>query len=211
MKRRTGANYLFCTMLAASMLLAACGAKGDVGSEPDAVTAAGNEQASTEQQPAPTQEQQAEEPQPDAANAGKEAPQDAVEEAKTPVTVYFTDEEQTGLSERTRELAFPANDSKSKVEAAFQALQQDGDNGEVSLWKHAELLSVKVDGTTVTLDIHLPDEARFGAPGEALAIESLTKTLFQFDDVDAIDILIDGEKADSLMGHEMLDHPIVKP
>ncbi|TYP72632.1 GerMN domain-containing protein [Paenibacillus methanolicus] len=211
MKRRMGASYLLCTMLAASMLLAACGARSDVGSEPDAVTAAGNEQATNEQQPAQPQEQEADQPLPDKANVGEEAPQDAIEETKTPVNVYFTDEEQTGLSERTRELVLPANDSKSKVEAAFKALQQDGDNGEVSLWKHAELLSIAVDGQAVTLDIHLPDEARFGAPGEALAIESLTKTLFQFDDVDAIDILIDGEKADSLMGHEMLDHPIVKP
>ncbi|MFB9330533.1 GerMN domain-containing protein [Paenibacillus aurantiacus] len=209
MKRQMGASYLLCTILAASLLLTACGAKGDVSSEPDAVTAAGNEQATNEQQAQPAQEQSEE--QQETAKSDQEAPQVTVEEAKAAVNVYYTDEEQTGLSERTRELVYKASDSKSKFEAAFKALQQDGDNGEVSLWKYAELLRVSVDGQAVTLDIHLPDEARFGAPGESLAIESLTKTFFQFDDVASIDILIDGEQADSLMGHETLDHPIVKP
>lgn len=211
MKRHMGASLLLCTILAASTLLAACGAKNDVGSEPEAVTAAGNATITSEPETTSTQEQTAEEQQPDTANTDEQAPQEAVEEEQTPVTVYYTDEELTGLAERTRQLVYPANDNKAKIEAAFKALQQDGEDGEVSLWKNVQLLGVSIEGQAVTLDIHLPDEARFGAPGESLAIESLTRTLFQFPDVGSVDILIDGEQAESLMGHESLDHPIVKP
>lgn len=67
---------------------------------------------------------------------------------------------------------------------------------------------MKLSDGTLTVDIHIPDDARLGAGGEAFAIEALTKTLFQFDEIKAIDVLVDGQAAESMMGHVTLEHPI---
>lgn len=62
----------------------------------------------------------------------------------------------------------------------------------------------------MTLDIHIPDEARLGAPGELQLVESLKKTLFQFSFIEGINLLVVGEPVESLMGHVDIEHPILK-
>ncbi|SDW60124.1 GerMN domain-containing protein [Paenibacillus sp. CF384] len=128
---------------------------------------------------------------------------------KEQISVFYTDDDMMELHEQKSDIEFA--DPKDKLKVMFTALQKDGAKGEASLWKHAELLSAKQDGAAVTLDLHLPDEARLGAPGEMLAIQALTRTYFQLQDVTSIDLLVDGEAVDSLMGHEEIDHPITKP
>ncbi|UVI27806.1 GerMN domain-containing protein [Paenibacillus spongiae] len=140
---------------------------------------------------------------------GAENQQPEPEQQKQQIKVYFTDEEQTGLIEQSSEIVY--ENEPEKIEAVFKALQSGGSNGAVSLWENVKLLSAKIESGVVTLDIDLPDEARLGAPGEALALEAIEKTYFQLEEVSSIDILINGEQTDSLMGHEGLDHPIVKP
>lgn len=128
---------------------------------------------------------------------------------KETIKVYYPDDQLMELSEQTAEIEF-ADESK-KAEAAFQALRKDGSNGEVSLWKEIELLSAKVEeGGAVVLDVHVPDEARLGAPGEVLALEAIQKTMFQFDSFQSLDILVDGKQVESLMGHDTLEHPYKK-
>ncbi|BBH19676.1 hypothetical protein Back11_10210 [Paenibacillus baekrokdamisoli] len=150
--------------------------------------------SNTSQEPAPVQEPEPAKP----------------EVIKEKINVYFAaDDDLTALKEQQVEIQYETNDQK--FDAAFKALQQDGANGEMSLWKKVELLHTKLASGALTIDVHLPDEARFGAPGEELAMQSIQKTMFQFDDVSSLDILVDGEQVDSLMGHDSLDHPIVKP
>ncbi|RCW51047.1 GerMN domain-containing protein [Paenibacillus prosopidis] len=123
-------------------------------------------------------------------------------------TIYLTDAELLETVERTVKLAY---DSESDlIKAAIAALQKDDGENALSLWKPIEIKSAELAEGQVTLDIHIPDEARLGAPGELLAIETLQKTLFQFEFVKSIDILIDGEAAESLMGHVDLEHPMKK-
>lgn len=145
----------------------------------------------------------------DESPANQEAEPPTPEVKKEQISLYYTDDEMLDLHEQKAEIEY--SDNKQKLEAAFAAMKKDSDKGEPSLWKHAELLSVKQDGTAITLDLHLPDDARLGAPGEMLALDSLEKTYFQFKDVTSIDLLVDGEAVDSLMGHMDLDHPITKP
>ncbi|WP_274650537.1 GerMN domain-containing protein [Paenibacillus humicola] len=124
------------------------------------------------------------------------------------ISVYFTDDDLTDLKEQKAEIRFA--DDKTKLEAAFAALQASPTDL-ISLWKHVQLLSVKIEDGAAVFDLHLPNEARLGAPGEDLALQAIEKTMFQFDDVKSIDLLVDGAKVDSLMGHDELDHPIMKP
>ncbi|NBD26469.1 GerMN domain-containing protein [Paenibacillus glycinis] len=132
----------------------------------------------------------------------------APEKTKASISVYYTDDQMIDLHAQKAEIEYA--DASEKLSATFAALQKDGDKGEGSLWKNAELLSAKQDGDAVTIDVHLPDDARLGAPGEQLAIAAITQTYFQFDGVASLDILVDGEAVESLMGHEDLEHPIKK-
>lgn len=95
------------------------------------------------------------------------------------------------------------------VERALAELRKDSE-GSTSMWKGVHVLSTQLKDGIVTIDIHIPDEVRFGAPGELLMVETLNKTLFQFTFVKGVDILVTGEAVESMMGHVELEHPFVK-
>ncbi|OBZ17512.1 MULTISPECIES: GerMN domain-containing protein [Bacillales] len=121
-------------------------------------------------------------------------------------TIYLTDDELTETVEHTVKLTYETD--ADLVKAALAELQKDAGENVLVLWKPIEIKSVELADGLVTLDIHLPDEARLGAPGEQLVLETLQKTLFQFDFVQAIQLLVDGEKIETLMGHLELEHPM---
>ncbi|WP_438351156.1 GerMN domain-containing protein [Paenibacillus sp. FA6] len=127
---------------------------------------------------------------------------------KESIKVYFTDPEAMELIESTTEITF-VNESQ-KYEEAFKALQKS-DNAElISLWGKIELLSLDFKGDAITMDINLPDEARLGSGGEMFALEALQNTMFQFDEVKSVELLVNGAKIESLMGHVDLEHPMMK-
>ncbi|SEM77771.1 GerMN domain-containing protein [Paenibacillus sp. OV219] len=202
MKRHVTTS-LFSVLIAATMIvpLSACGSRA-LQDEQQQTTQAGSVKQQNTNQPSSsdTNSEQA------AANEEKDPPKPEVK--KEQISLYYTDDEMLDLHEQKAEIEY--TDSKQKLEAAFAALKKDDAKGEPSLWKHAELRSVKQEGAAITLDLHLPDEARLGAPGEMLALEAIEKTYFQFQDITSIDLLVDGDSVDSLMGHMDLDHPITK-
>lgn len=125
------------------------------------------------------------------------------------IKYYVSDADMTGLKEVSAAVK-PAEDG-GIYRSALEALQiTNEERDEYSLWKGIEIREVTLEDGRLTVNISIPDEARLGAPGESLALEAITKTAFQFEEVRALDILIDGEAADSLMGHEFLEHPILR-
>lgn len=133
---------------------------------------------------------------------GTNQPQQSTEKIET----YFTDDQMLELTQVRREISYQAEEDKYL--AALKALQTPSDAKQFSLWGKAEFHSADLKDGTVTVDLSLPDEARLGAGGEALAIDALKNTLFQFDEVKAIDLLVDGTPVDTLMGHVELTHPM---
>lgn len=127
-------------------------------------------------------------------------------EQKQTIEVYYTDPEELELKKSEKEIRYGQENDKYK--AAFKALQESGDSNLIPLWGKMELKSLEFKDGLVTLDIHMPDEARLGAGGEQFALDALTKTMFQFKEVESIELLVDGQKLESLMGHMDLDHPI---
>lgn len=124
------------------------------------------------------------------------------------IQVYFTDPQAMELKKAEEEIQFVNN--TEKYQNAFKALQDDSDPELISLWSKMQLKTISFSAGLVTLDIHMPDEARLGAGGEQFALESLKNTLFQFDEVKSIELLVDGESVETLMGHADLEHPMVR-
>jgi hypothetical protein len=133
---------------------------------------------------------------------GMKQPQLSTEKIET----YFTDDQMLELTQVNREITYQAEEDKYL--AALKTLQTPSDAKQFSLWGKAEFRSAVLKDGTVTVDLSLPDEARLGAGGEALALDALKNTLFQFDEVKAIDLLVDGTPVDTLMGHVELTHPM---
>jgi spore germination protein GerM len=124
------------------------------------------------------------------------------------IQIYYTDPQQTELVPAEISISFA--DATEKYTEAFKALQSSKNADQIPLWGGIELKSLVFTDGQIVLDIHKPDEAQLGAGGEALAIGALSQTLFQFDEVKNIDVLVDGEQVESLMGHVDLVHPMTR-
>ncbi|OKP82352.1 hypothetical protein A3844_12570 [Paenibacillus helianthi] len=124
------------------------------------------------------------------------------------ISVYFTDPQQMELVPAKADISY-ANDVE-KYSEAYKALQSSTNPDQIPLWGKIELKSLKFADGQITMDIHKPDEAQLGAGGEAFAISALAETLFQFKEVKSIEVLVDGEKVESLMGHVDLEHPMTR-
>lgn len=132
----------------------------------------------------------------------------ATEKQSQRIEVYYTDPQLLDLVTAKTTISFEGPVEKYK--AAFQALQSSDNKDQIPLWGKIELKSLKFEDGQVLLDIHKPQEAQLGAGGESMAISALAKTYFQFDEVKSIEVLVDGEKVESLMGHVDLEHPMTR-
>lgn len=149
-------------------------------------------------------------------NASKGAPSESSNNSPNPeesgqsqvILVYYTDEQVEQLIEKEANITF--TDEIEKYQQTFAALQMSNESDLVSLWAKVQLNSLAFDSGVLTLDVHIPDEARLGSGGEQFALQALTDTFWQFEEITAIDILVDGEMQESLMGHVDLEHPIVR-
>jgi hypothetical protein len=132
----------------------------------------------------------------------------AVEKQSQSIAVYYTDSQLMDLVPAKATINF--TDDVEKYTEAFKALQTSENTELVSLWGKIELKSLKFENGQVQMDIHKPEEAQLGAGGEAFAISALTQTFFQFAEVKSIEMLVDGEQVESLMGHVDLEHPMTR-
>ncbi|MEK3716023.1 MULTISPECIES: GerMN domain-containing protein [unclassified Paenibacillus] len=139
--------------------------------------------------------------------AATEAP--AVPEKQSlKIKTYYTDLQQNDLVPADVSITF--KDAEEKYKEAFKTLQKSDNADQIPLWNKIELKSLEFSNGQIVMDIHKPDEAQLGAGGEALAIGALSQMFFQFDEVKNIDVLVDGEQVESLMGHVDLVHPITR-
>lgn len=133
-----------------------------------------------------------------------------VEKKSETIKVYVSDDQLMELVSYSKEIQY-ANEEE-KLQAALDALQNADESKYIALWKHIKFNSFKLDDQgLLTIDVTLTDKGHLGAGGESFAIDALTSTLFQFSEVKSINILVDGQEAESLMGHVTLDHPIKRP
>jgi hypothetical protein len=162
----------------------------------------GNDSSSSTPQPTSTPEPAATE-----APAATDKPVTAEKQSQT-IKIYYTDPQQTELVPVEVSISFA--DATEKYTEAFKALQSSKNADQIPLWSKIELKSLQFTDGQIVMDIHKPDEAQLGAGGEALAISALSQTMFQFEEVKNIDVLVDGEQVESLMGHVDLVHPMTR-
>lgn len=176
---------------ACALLLAGCG-----------VNKAANDTGGSAVSPTPTSSEPAESPVPTV------SPTDAPKLSEQEVSVYLSDEHLENMIERKVKIEYDGSELEL-IKKSLEALQENQEPN-VSLWQGITMNSVDFEEGLVTIDLQIPDESRLGAPGEMMLIDSLKQTLFQFPNVDSIQLLVDGAQLESLMGHVELDHPLRK-
>lgn len=132
----------------------------------------------------------------------------APEKQSQSIAVYYTDLQLMNLVPAKATISYA--DDVEKYTEAFKALQVSDNKELVSLWGKIELKSLKFENGQILMDIHKPEEAQLGAGGEAFALSALTQTFFQFSEVKSVEMLVDGEQVESLMGHVDLEHPMTR-
>ncbi|MDF2926053.1 MAG: hypothetical protein K0R57_4967 [Paenibacillaceae bacterium] len=100
-----------------------------------------------------------------------------------------------------KETSIRYSKDEDKYLASLGALKKSPSAELVSLCPNTTFTSAKLNQGKLTVDISLPDEDRLGSPGEGMLLEAFSKTLFQFSEVQSFELLVDGKKPDSLMGH----------
>ncbi|PZE20937.1 GerMN domain-containing protein [Paenibacillus xerothermodurans] len=132
------------------------------------------------------------------------------EPIQSKIKAYYGDEQASQLVEK--EVTINFKEEKDKYTAALWTLKKaPANSGLVPLADSLGFKSAALKDKKLTLDITVSGEGRLGAAGEAMLLEAIQKTLFQFSEVEQIDILVDGKPADSLMGHMDLPHPMNRP
>lgn len=127
------------------------------------------------------------------------------------VKAYYSDQDDMKLVEKVVTVSV-VKDSDA-YEAALKALQKSDDPKAIPLFDDLKFTSVKFDAVKgeMKLDMTFGPKTQLGAPGEALFLQALKKTIFQFPEVKTLYVLKDGKQVDSLMGHLELPYPIKRP
>lgn len=142
-------------------------------------------------------------------SANDPAPSDQPEQPQSEtISVYYTDAQLLELV--SADITISYSDAAGKYTEAFKGLQTSAKPDLIPLWGKIELKSLEFKDGQIIMDIHKPVEAQLGAGGESFAISALAQTLFQFSEVLSIEVLVDGEKVESLMGHVDLEHPMTR-
>lgn len=129
-------------------------------------------------------------------------------ETRVTVTVYYADATLSGLASEQREIAF--SNPEEKYEKVLELLGQPQDEDHEPLWKDFRYHSVRLEDGKLTIDAKGDNPYELGGGAEAYAIDALTKTMFQFPEVETVQILVDGKQAESLMGHVDISEPFTR-
>ncbi len=133
------------------------------------------------------------------------------------VTLYFVNKEYVETGDENLEKLIPEKKtvvvgSITLEEAIVKELMKSPatENLSTAIPSNVNLLGVEVaDGTAF---VNFSQEGLYGSSmQEDLTIAQIVNTLLELDHIDKVQFLIDGKKAESLMGHILISEPFEKP
>lgn len=145
------------------------------------------------------------------AKAGSPESSSAAKKENTSLTVkvYYPDDQGMKLIAVKRTIRTDKND---KYTAAMESLMEGTkEKGQTAIIpKQAKLKSVKVKGDTAYVDFTQALVKNFvgGSTGEEMLVGSVVDTLTEFPEIKKVQILVEGNKVESLSGHLDLTTPL---
>jgi germination protein M len=114
------------------------------------------------------------------------------------VVLYYTDEQLMELIPIKKELQW--DNEQEKYTLIFDNLTKAPTTSELSLWEGWKVGEIQLTDGILTVDL-FPSSAAVGSSAERLMLLSLLQTMFQFEEIKEIKLLIDGSIAETLAGH----------
>lgn len=128
---------------------------------------------------------------------------------KQNIAVYYSDNDLMELQKEEQEISFAEDIEKYKKAISLLENPKKTDEHQ-PLWVGFNYHSVTFDKGTLTIDADSKNQYNLGSGGEAMALDALKNTIFQFPEVEKIVILEDGKKVESLMGHIEVAEPLTR-
>ena len=127
-------------------------------------------------------------------------------ETEKEISLYFMEDTGTSfeIGRETREFA------NLTAENVMNELLEGPETDELSraVPEDTELLAIKVEDKIAYVDLSSHPVGSYGHETEQVAVYSIVNTLAQLDEVDAVQLLIEGEIMDTLSGHEPIGEPL---
>ena len=131
--------------------------------------------------------------------------------SKTTVTLYFGDTMGEGLVSERRNVEIPSSGTVEKaiVDELIKGPQTEGNISVIP--QGVKVLSVETKNRVcfVNLSKEFIDKVSGGSSGEILTVYSIVNSLTELDTVSSVQLLIEGEKKDTL-SHIAINEPIVR-
>jgi len=153
-------------------------------------------------------------PQNNANNAADSIPSQKMVDKE--VTLYFSDEQVMHLlpEKRTVKIQESDNPAPSLAEAIVKELIAGPKNEKLTktIPPESRLNSIKIEGNLAYVDMSEEFKSRHwgGSSGEIMTIGSLVNSLTEIDGIDRVQLLINGQKTDTLAGHYDTSQPIAR-
>jgi spore germination protein GerM len=128
--------------------------------------------------------------------------------AKQQIRTYYSDDQAMGLKEQTKEIEW--KEPTQKYAAAFQLLTHSSDANLIALWEGDSVQKASLSNGLLTIDIKEEHSIGEGSSAERLKVLSVLKTMFQFPEIEKVQILINGKTSETLSGHLEIQHPFTR-
>lgn len=130
-------------------------------------------------------------------------------EPQTTLTLYFSDDQANYLWPEIRYVA-KAEGTPQRALAELALGPADSRYRQRTVPQEAKVLSLRIEDGLALVDysLELRDNHPGGSTGEVLTTYSIVHTLLEFDDIRRVQILLEGEIVESLVGHLDISTPL---
>lgn len=146
----------------------------------------------------------------ESANGGKNNNPPESKPIEKEITLYFSDSNATGLIGEKRMVEIENTAQLPEAIVKELIVGPDKSGLQPTFPPEARLLSLTIDNKTALVDFSqdMIDKHWGGSTGETLTIMSLVNSLTELSEIEQVQIMIEGEKIDSLLGHWDTSQPI---
>lgn len=131
---------------------------------------------------------------------------------KAVVYLYFADEQAMFLHPEARTIQYPTEGYIAQIilEELIKGPYQEGFYKTIP--EESKVNSVKIENGTAIVDFNkdFQDKSPGGSTGENMQIGSIVQTLTELPEIELVQILIEGKRVQTLVGHLILDEPMAR-
>ncbi len=129
---------------------------------------------------------------------------------KVDVVLYFADQSGDYLKAEKRQIEMVPGLAKATVEQLIQGPTQKNLTRTIPQGTKVREIDIKNGLCRIDLSKEFKENHWGGSSGEILTVYSLVDTLTQFETVKEVEILVEGQRIDTLAGHMDLTAPVMK-